>query len=177
MVLVCFHVSRFEARIGERGEYIRYDDQDIDHWNVELIQKGNEYLNRAAQNQTLSKYHLEAAIAYWHTRKDESPEKWDNILQLYNRLLQMGNSHVAALNRTYALAKVKGRKDAIAEAEKLKMNGKHFYQLLLGQLYSGIDDQKAMLHLHTALNLAKNATEKSKISEDIIKLKNGVLYF
>jgi RNA polymerase sigma-70 factor (ECF subfamily) len=61
---------------------------------------------------------LEAGIAYWHTTKVDTKEKWKNILQLYNRLLQIEYSPMASLNRTYAMARAIGKIEAIAEAEK-----------------------------------------------------------
>lgn len=74
------------------------------------MEKGSLYLAKAATGNKLSKYHLEAAIAYWHTSKTEIKEKWDNILQLYNKLLQIEYSPIVALNRTYALSKTNGKK-------------------------------------------------------------------
>ena len=104
--LMCFHSSRFEARMDQNGEIILYEDQDTNLWNTGLIKKGEYYLELSTQEKPpLSKYHLEAAIAYWHTQKNDTTEKWSTILQLYNRLLQIEYSPIAALNRTYALAK------------------------------------------------------------------------
>jgi RNA polymerase sigma-70 factor (ECF subfamily) len=40
---------------------------------------------------------------YWHTIKADTKEKWESILQLYNQLLLIEYSPIAALNRTYAL--------------------------------------------------------------------------
>ncbi len=161
--LMCFHSSRFPARKNERGEIILYRDQDESLWNQELIAKGAYYLQKASKGQQLSKYHLEAGIAYWHTKKADSKEKWENILQLYNRLLQINYSPVAALNRTYALSKVYGNERAIIEAEKLKLIDNHFYFLLLGELYKGIDNQKAKVHFQQALLMAKTDREKRTI--------------
>lgn len=168
--LMCFHTSRFEARMDENGEIIRYDEQDTTRWNAELIQRGKYYLNRAAKGSHLSKYHFEATIAYWHTVKEDSPEKWDNILQLYNRLLIAEYSPIAALNRTYALSKVRGKAEAIAEAEKLQLQNDHLYHVLLGHLYNGIDQQKAANHLQMALKLAKTTAEKKQIAKDLNSL-------
>lgn len=94
----------------------------------------------------------------------------ENILQLYNRLLQIQYSPVAALNRTYALAKANGKQKAIAEAEKLRLNDNHFYFTLLGELYTGIDNQKAKIHFDTALALAKTQNDKQVIQKKIGKL-------
>ena len=172
LALMCFHASRFEARKKENGEIILYQDQDETLWNYELISKGGYFLNRAAQGNQLSKYHLEASIGYWHTIKADTPEKWENILQLYNRLLQIAYSPVAALNRTYALSKANGKAEAIAEAEKLNLTTNHFYYVLLGELYTDIDNEKALHHFREALSHAKTQPDKQVIQQKTDRLLN-----
>jgi RNA polymerase sigma factor (sigma-70 family) len=171
--LMCFHASRFDARIDKDGEMIIYDEQDKNLWNDELIARGTNYMIRAAKGKLLTRYHLEAAIAYWHTKKEDSAEKWENILQLYNQLLILEYSPMAALNRTYALAKADGKEKAIVEAEKLKqLTGNHLYHSLLGYLYTGIDNLIALQHLNIALNLAKTLGERNRIKKNIAGLNS-----
>ncbi len=160
MSLMCFQSSRFAARVNEHGEIILYQDQDESLWDKEMIARGAHYLQQSSQGSQLSTYHLEASIAFWHTRKEETSEKWENILQLYNRLLQISYSPIAALNRTYAYAKVHGNEIAIREAEKLKLLNNHFYFLLLGELYKDIDPKKTIEHFQQALTMSKSAAEK-----------------
>jgi RNA polymerase sigma-70 factor (ECF subfamily) len=170
--LMCFHSSRFEARTNQNGETVLYEDQDETLWNQELIEKGKYYLNRASKGNKLTKYHLEAGIAYWHTHKEDSTEKWKNILDLYNHLLVLQYSPIAALNRTFALARVKGKQIAIIEAEKLNLTDNHFYYSLLGNLYTGLDNQKALQHFQTAAGLAYSASDKAIILKKIQRLGN-----
>ncbi len=125
----------------------------------------------ASQGNEISKYHLEAGIAYWHTLKADTKEKWDNILQLYNQLLMIEYSPIAALNRTYALARVNGKKEAIIEAEKISLTGNHLYHSLLGELYSGVDNAKAIAHFEDALKLAKSTADKTLISVKILECR------
>jgi RNA polymerase sigma factor (sigma-70 family) len=164
--LMCFHSSRFEARKTENGELILYHDQDEKLWNKELIAKGAYHLKQASQGR-LSKYHLEATIAFWNTQKEDTSEKWENILHLYNVLLQLEYSPIAALNRTYALSKARGKQVAIMEAEKLKLTDNHFYFMLLGELHTGIDNEKAKQHFKKALLLARTAADKQTIQKKI----------
>jgi RNA polymerase sigma factor (sigma-70 family) len=168
--LMCFHSSRFRARKNAAGEMILYEDQDETLWNQELITKGAYYLHRASQGNEISKYHFEAGIAYWHTIKADTKEKWENILQLYNRLLQVEYSPIAALNRTFALAKANGKQEAIIEAEKLKLTDNHYYFTLLGELYADIDNKKAKQNLEKALSLAKTQADKHTIQNRIDRL-------
>ena len=105
-----------------------------------------------------------------HTIQQDSREKWENILQLYNQLLIVEYSPVAALNRTYALAKANGKTEAIAEAEKISLTENHLYHSLMGWLYTDTDNKKAILHLQSALKLAKTPLDKKLIEEKIKKI-------
>lgn len=170
MSLMCFHASRFPARRNDNGEIVLYQEQNEALWNQDLIAKGVYYLHAASQGKKLTKYHIEANIAYWHTIKEDSLQKWENILQLHNRLLQMEYSPVSALNRTFALYKAnahlpsnEGRHMAIREAEKLQLTSNHYYFTLLGQLYKGIDSIKAKDNFVRALALAKTEADKKTI--------------
>jgi RNA polymerase sigma factor (sigma-70 family) len=170
--LMCFHASRFDARTNKNGEPVLYDEQDTNLWNSDLISKGGYFLNCAASGTKISKYHLEAAIAYWGTQKLDTKEKWENILQLYNRLLQIEYSPIAALNRTYALSKANGKEEAITEAEKLNLVNNHFYFTLLGELYKDIDNKIAKQNFQKAFSLAKTQTDKQTIQKKIDSLNS-----
>jgi predicted RNA polymerase sigma factor len=165
--LMCFHASRFEARKTESGEIVLYHNQDETLWNHELIAKGAYFLHLASTENNLSKYHVEATIAYWNTQKADTKVKWENILYFYNVLLQLEYSPIAALNRTFALSKVYGKPEAIIQAEKLKLEGNHFYYTLLGELYTGIDNKKALQNFQRAFDLAKTSTDKQTIKKKI----------
>ncbi|MGJ4748051.1 RNA polymerase sigma factor [Leptospira sp. SA-E8] len=167
LALMCFHISRFEARQDANGEQILYQDQDANFWNYDWIIKGEVFLTKAASGTKLTKYHLEAGIAYWHTQKEDTKEKWENILQLYNRLLQLQYSPIAALNRTYALSKANSKEEAIIEAEKLNLTENHFYFALLGELYLDIDRSKSKENFRKALSLAKTSHDKISIQKKI----------
>lgn len=168
--LMCFHASRLDARVDKDGALVLYHEQDTGLWNVDLVSKGAYFLHCSAAGDQISKYHLEAGIAYWNTQKEDTKEKWENILQLYNRLLQIEYSPVAALNRTYALSKANGKAEAIVEAEKLQLTGNRFYFALLGELYAGIDNTRARMNFEKALALAKNEWDKQAIERRLARL-------
>lgn len=172
--LMCFHSSRFEARTNQRGEMVLYEDQDESLWNRELIERGAYYLSRASTGERLSRYHLEAGIAYWHTHKQDSKEKWTHILDIYNHLLAIEYSPVAALNRIYALAKVSGKQTAIAEAQHLSLTSNHFYHSLLGNLYTGINEAQAVAHYEEAIRLAHSESDKAILFRNIARLQDNV---
>ncbi|MFL5810523.1 MAG: RNA polymerase sigma factor [Flavisolibacter sp.] len=165
--LMCFHASRFDARMNEQGELVLYDDQDTKLWDADLVSKGAYFLHYSSGGPEISKYHLEAAIAYWNTKKADTKEKWENILQLYNQLLQIEYSPIAALNRTYALSKANGKREAIVEAEKLQLTNNHFYFTLLGVLYADIDNKKSRQNFEKAFSLAKTDNDRCVIQKKL----------
>ncbi|GAA0536087.1 RNA polymerase sigma factor [Chitinophaga japonensis] len=170
LALMCFHASRFGARQTEEMSQVLYEQQDPALWDTALISQGMHFLDLSAEGNEISSYHLEARIAYWHCQKADTPEKWEAILQLYNQLLMINYSPSVALNRTFALYKANGQHEALREAEKLKLENNHFYFLLLGELYTGIDDRKAKMNYQQARALAKTQTEKEGIQQKINNL-------
>jgi len=159
LALMCFHSSRFSARQTIENEIILYEQQNEELWDKALINQGIHFLTLSAEGAEVSSYHLEARIAFHHCQKEDTPEKWESILQLYNQLVMVNYSPSVALNRTYALYKSGGKKVALAEAEKLKLEG--------------IDNQKAKLNFTKALQLAKTQPEKQGIHTLMNKLPIG----
>ncbi len=165
IALMCFHASRFDSRTNSNGQYILYLEQDKSKWNSELIRKGEYYLAKSANGNKVSKYHLEAAIAYWHTT--EAPDKWNNILQLYNKLLTLEYSPMIAMNRTYALALANSVQEAITEARKLNLDDNYYYFWLMAELFRlNKEPDKEIEYLNKALDLVSKNAEK-----DILKTK------
>lgn len=169
LALMCFQSSRIEARTNHKGEAVLFEEQDKNRWDKSLIEKGNYFLVNATNGKEISKYHLEAGIAYWHTTDDK--DKWKNILQLYNQLILIEYSPITALNRTFSLSKVYGHEKAISEAEKLNLTENNQYHELLGYLFAKSNIQKAIEHYEKAIKLTKSNTEKRTLKKEIERLK------
>jgi predicted RNA polymerase sigma factor len=172
LALMCFHISRFDARKNHNDEIILYDCQDTTLWNEALISRGNEFLDLAARGDAISSYHLEAGIAFWNCRKGDSREKWENILYSYDLLLQINFSPTVALNRVYALYKAKGKKVAIPAAESLQYTNSHFYWTLLGELYKDFNNEKALAFYERALAMARTPADKQVLMGKIAGLSS-----
>lgn len=172
LALMCFQASRFDARVSQSGDLVLYEQQDSSLWDMELINKGNHFFVQASAEGELSRYHIEAAIAWWHTHQSDNREKWENILRLYNQLLIMEYSPMAALNRAYAFSRVYGRESAIPEAERLQLSGNLFYHSLLGELYTDIDKERAILHFEKAQELAGSQAEKTVLAAKLSGIRD-----
>ncbi|MFP5042995.1 hypothetical protein [Parasediminibacterium sp. JCM 36343] len=60
---------------------------------------------------------------------------------------------------------------AIIEAEKLNLKYNHLNFSLLGNLYTDIDNMKAIKNFEIALNLAMTNADKSTITKNLYDLK------
>lgn len=172
MALMCFHASRFDAREGNDNTLVLYQEQDVSLWDRGLIAQGSHFLSLAATGEQLTTYHLEAGIAYWHSIKEDTPEKWRSILDHYDRLLQLQYSPGAELNRIYALSQVRGKTAALAQLESLKFPEDRFYHILIAELCENVDRARARASLEKALKLARTEGEKNEIRKKIAGLQN-----
>ncbi len=171
IALMCFHASRFDARLANGVSMVLYEEQNVQLWNQELIQRGLYFLDRSMDGNEISSYHLEARIASWHCTKEDTKEKWEEILRLYDQLLFINYSPSVALNRIYALHKVRGAQQAIIEAEKLDLEDNHFSLVLLGELYRGLDPGKAKLLFEESLSFTRTEAERTVIRRKIDSLE------
>lgn len=172
LALMCFHASRLDARSDSEGAVIFYDDQDSRLWNEELVLKGGYFFQRAGN--LLTKYHLEAAIAYWHTQRDPDTGKWAIIRDLYDRLLALEYSPMTALNRAYAFYKLQGKEAAIQEALQINLHSNPFYNAFLGELYTGLDNGRAIKYFTKALNQSRSTAAINVLAKKIKSLQNGM---
>ena len=169
LALMCYQSSRFEARLNDNGSTVLFDAQDQSLWDRELIDRGNYYLVNACSGDMVSKYHIEAGIAYWHTTPPETA-KWEHILHLYNQLIVIEYSAPTALNRTFAFAKVYGNEAGLEEAEKLGLEGNTSYHSLLGYLYAPVSAKRAAGHYRRAIDLSKSPAEKQTLEREYMRL-------
>ncbi len=170
LALMCYQVSRFNTRLDDKGLIILLKDQDRSQWNKFLIEKGNEYMMRAAEGEMVHDFHIEAAITSVHANS-ASFEKtnWKLILTLYNTLLDRTNNPMVALNRCLVLAEVEGYERAIEELNRMKgLSGNCYYNSSLGEMYLKTGDkEKAKIYFGKALSLTSSNAETELIRRKI----------
>ncbi|TGM48103.1 RNA polymerase subunit sigma [Leptospira biflexa] len=163
--LFCFHISRFDARMNDAGEIVLFEDQNRNLWNQEFIQKGEYFFIQSNKDRNISKYHLEAAIAYWHTLSEDNVDKWETIYTLYTGLLEFESSQILLLNRAYALFRFKGRDEALEELGRLDFPSNRYYFSLLGEIYCEFDRKKAKDCFRKAYSMAEKPSDRLAIQK------------
>jgi len=137
--LLCLHAARLPARIDASGELRSLGEQDRTRWDAKLIAEGQRLLDLSAEGPELSEYHVEAAIALSHSTAPSTREtNWDAVVRLYDTLMNIRPSPVAALSRAIALGERDGPERGLAAIEaiegKERLSGSPFYAAALGEL-------------------------------------------
>ena len=164
--LMCLNAARLPARVDVAGNLTALFDQDRSRWDSRLVTEGERLLAHSASGDTLSEYHVEAAIAAIHSTASSAEDTdWGAIVTLYDQLLKIRPSPVIALNRAIAVAHQEGPQrgleeiNAIAGVERLSTYP--FYSAALGELELRSGHRAlARNHFRTAQALARNPMER-----------------
>ncbi len=174
IALICFHASRFDARMNDKGELVTLEHQNRSHYNEELIQIGIHHLeNSGTADRKPSSYHLEAARSYYHcTAKTFQKTDWKSILYLYDVQLRMHYTPMLALNRIVPFAKINGVEKGLEELKKTAENNDFsstgLYFAIKAELLLESDNQKDYKPiLQKAIDLTENILMKKHLKRKL----------
>ncbi len=165
LALMHFNAARLDSRVDSAGHILRLEEQDRSKWNQERIISGLRHLANSAAGEELSAYHLQAGIAACHcTAPDYASTDWTQILAMYDRLAEVDQSPVIALNRAVAVANVHGPaagKAAVqAIADRQRLDAYYLLHAVLGEFESRLQNPAAAAaHFQKALQLAATHSE------------------
>jgi RNA polymerase sigma-70 factor, ECF subfamily len=115
LALMLYAEARRQARRNADGEYIALAEQDASLWDQARIEEAEAALLRASAMGRIGRYQLEAAIQSAHvSRRRDGHRNWDDVVKLYDALLALTGSPVAAINRAVAIAEIDGTAAALA---------------------------------------------------------------
>jgi RNA polymerase sigma-70 factor (ECF subfamily) len=173
LALMCLHAARLPARVDAAGDFTLLLEQDRARWDAQLIGEGLRLLDLSAQGSELTAYHLEAAIASMHAtaeRAEDTP--WEQVVSLYDLLMKVRPSPVAALSRALAIAQQDGPERGLQEvrsiADRDRLASYPYYACALGELELKRNHiETAHAHFLDALGLARNPSERRLIERRI----------
>lgn len=114
--LFCLHSARLSTRLDDGGVFVLLAEQDRTRWNRALFERGVWHLAHAAEGDELTRFHLEAAIAFEHAQAPSlAATNWWRIVECYDALIRVAPGPVVALARALALAEVEGAERGRAE--------------------------------------------------------------
>ena len=171
LALMCLHSARFEARIDNYNSLIVLEEQDRRLWNQQLITRGLQFLLQSAGGESVTAWHLEAAIAAEHCiSPDFESINWNKIYDYYIALEKLKPSSVIKLNLAIVTAKKNGPRAAISLLHELeKHRALDSYYLLyaaLGEFYQQVGQApEAHAYFRQALSLTKSAAIREALEK------------
>jgi RNA polymerase sigma-70 factor (ECF subfamily) len=131
LALMLLHEARRAARADAAGDLVLLEDQDRTLWNRAQITEADRLIERSFATRSIGPYLLQASIAATHAEADSvAGTNWDRIVGLYDLLLRLDPSPVAALNRAAALGQRDGPQAGLTAVDAaLRQGGLDAYPL------------------------------------------------
>jgi RNA polymerase sigma-70 factor, ECF subfamily len=167
--------SRRAARTSDGGDLVRLSDQDRSRWDVGLIAEGHALVRRCLARNRPGPYQVQAAIQAVHAdAATAAATDWRQILQLYDQLLAIAPTPIAALNRAVALAEVQGPGAALATVDTLDLGDYHLFHAIRADLLRrlGRMDEAAQAYA-AAIERTDNVREKTFLARAAAASKRG----
>jgi RNA polymerase sigma-70 factor, ECF subfamily len=163
LALVLLIQSRSAVRTSSDGAMVLLSDQDRSRWDRDLIAEGQAIVRACLRRNQPGPYQIQAAINAVHSDAATAADTdWGQILQLYDQLLVLAPSPVAALNRAVAVAEVDGPQAALAALDDLRLDGFYLFHAIRADLFRRLErDADAALAYDAAIALAGNSAERA----------------
>jgi RNA polymerase sigma-70 factor (ECF subfamily) len=178
LALMLHAEARRPARRGARGEYVPLAEQDPALWKAEMIEEAESLLRRASSFGVVGRYQLEAAIQSAHVaRRRKRRPNWAEVVQLYDALLVISGSPVAAVNRALAIAELKGAEAALAALDDASRDARlaeyQPYWAARAELLARTGSRTEALHAYNvAIGLERDASVR-----DFLELRKAMLEY
>jgi RNA polymerase sigma-70 factor (ECF subfamily) len=165
LALMLLIAARRPARTGADGSLIPLPEQDRSRWDRSLIHEGQAIVRVCLRRNLPGPYQLQAAINAVHSDAPTAGETdWLQILALYDQLVVVDRSPVAALNRAVAVAEVRGPEAGLAALGHLAQDLDGYYLLhavRADMLRRAGDARRAADEYGRALQLTDNGAERA----------------
>ncbi len=177
IALMCFHTSRFDARIDMNNALIDLEHQDRNLYNKELIQIGMGHLYQAKERRLSNpSYYLQAAVSYQYCEASSFEEiHWESVLNLYDLQLKYSYSPMVRLNRVIPLYKVHGPKIGLevllSMNRELKLQENALFYSIKAEILKELNQfSQAQKALKKAIDLTKNEVQRIHLKKKLEKL-------
>ena len=179
LALMLLHESRRAARTSATGDIVLLEEQDRSLWDREKIAEGTKLVAQALSSRRFGAYTIQAAIAAVHADASTAEATdWNEIVGLYDLLMQADGSPVIALNRAVAIAMRDGPEhgltliDAILERGDLR--DYRFAHAARGELCRRLGNRsEARAAFERALALTRQEPERRLLERRLAALEGA----
>jgi RNA polymerase sigma-70 factor (ECF subfamily) len=154
--------ARRAARVSADGNLVRLADQDRRRWNRAMIREGQALVRHCIARNEPGPYQIQAAINAVHSDAPTAVDTdWQQILTLYNRLMAVAPTPVAALNRAVAVAEVEGPHAALTIVDGLDLDRYYLFHAIRADLLLRLGRSSEAVNAYdAAIDRCENAAER-----------------
>jgi RNA polymerase sigma-70 factor, ECF subfamily len=163
LALMLLTEARRPARIGPHGELVLLADQDRSLWDRGLITDGQELVRGCLRRNRPGPYQIQAAINAVHSdATSTATTDWAQIVALYDQLMAVAPSPVAALHRAVAVAEVSGPGAGLALIDGLELPRHRLFHAVRADLLRRLGRRaEAAAAYDAAMALAGNEADRT----------------
>ncbi|UUP19897.1 RNA polymerase sigma factor [Nitratireductor thuwali] len=176
LALMLLHEARRPARVDAAGDLVLLEDQDRSLWDRRLIAEARNLIERGMASRRVGPYVLQTAIAAVHAEAPAVAQTdWAQIVALYDVLVRIEPSPVAALNRAAALGMRDGPEAGLeavgAAMEGGGLDGYHLAHAALADMQRRLGRHEAAKASYgRALQLARQPAERRFLEARLAQL-------
>lgn len=165
LALMLLTESRRAARV-RGGVLVPLDEQDRGGWDRTLIAEGHALVRRCLAADRPGRYQVLAAVNAVHTdAPTAAATDWSQVVALYDQLARIDPSPVVALNRAVAVAELDGPEVALAQVERLPLEGYHAWHATRAELLRRLGRSAASREQYdAALAVCDNTAERAYLA-------------
>jgi len=167
--------ARRGARVSADGSLVRLADQDRRHWNRALIREGQALVRRCLARNQPGPYQIQAAINAVHSdARAAADTDWRQILMLYDQLMAVAPTPVAALNRAVAVAEVDGPHAALTIVDGLDLERYYLFHAIRADLLRRLGrSSEAARAYDAAIERCDNTAERDFLRRRLTEVQDS----
>lgn len=160
LALMYFHLARLNTRQDDYGSLLLLEQQDRSQWNNSYITIAMDLLEKSAQGNNISRYHIEAGIVAEHCMSPSfNKTNWEMIVTSYQLLNQISPSPLHTLNEAIAMAQWQGARAGLAVLQLIDIpdwldRSYHWYTVQADLLFRCGEQDKALKYAELAIAAA-----------------------
>jgi RNA polymerase sigma-70 factor (ECF subfamily) len=161
LALMLLSESRRAARTNAEGDLVPLAAQDRTRWDRALIAEGHALVRRCLARNQPGPYQIQAAINAVHADAPTAEQTaWPQIVALYDQLLAIAPTPIAALNRAVAVAEVQGPAAALAIVDALALEDYYLFHAIRADLLTRLGRDAGAAYA-AAIARTDNARERA----------------
>ena len=167
--------ARRGARVSADGRLVRLADQDRRHWNRAFIREGQALVRRCLARNQPGPYQIQAAINAVHSdARAAADTDWGQILMLYDQLMAVAPTPVAALNRAVAVAEVDGPHAALTIVDGLDLERYYLFHAIRADLLRRLGrSSEAARAYDAAIERCDNTAERDFLQRRLTEVQDS----